>query len=93
MWIGTVFLTTFLTTFVPGSAVDLWGYLGGFVAGACVTGFFYYEIVKFQSMDVGKFVFPAIYVILAFIAGVCIILMNTKKCYDNLCHEGLDWKK
>ena len=93
LWVGTIFGTAFFGTFVPGAVTELSGHIGGFLAGVCITGFFYYEIIKYRQMDLAKFAFPAIYVILAFIAIVTIIMRNTRRCWDNICDEGLDWVK
>lgn len=92
LFLGTIVATTLLSAFVPGNLVDEFGQLGGFIAGLCVTCFFYFEVIKYRAMDLGKFAFPAIYVILAFIALITLALRNTKRCYDNLCDESLDWK-
>lgn len=91
LWVGTILGTTVLALFVPGAVNEFSGHLGAFLAGICITGFFYYEIIKYRQMDLGKFAFPAIYAIFAFIAIVSIILKNTKMCYDNICQEALDW--
>ena len=93
LWVGTVFGTAFFGIFVPGAVTELSGHIGGFLAGLCITGFFYYEIIKYRQMDLGKYAFPVVYVILAFIAIVTLIMRNTRRCYDNLCSEALDWRK
>jgi hypothetical protein len=37
LYFGTIFLTTVMGTFVAGFIPELWGHLGGFIAGICVT--------------------------------------------------------
>lgn len=92
LFLGTIIGTTVFSAFVPGNLVDEFGQIGGLIAGICITCFFYFEVIKYRIMDLGKFAFPTIYGVLVFITLITIALRNTKKCYDNVCHEGLDWQ-
>ena len=90
LWFGTIIGTTILGAFVHGSIVDFWGHIGGFLAGVCVTGFFYHQLAKYSFMEFGKFVFPIVYGVLAFIAIINIMTRNTQKCYSSICQELFD---
>ena len=91
LYFGTIFATTVMGTWVAGNLVDFWGHLGGFIAGICVTCFFYREVVNNDLMDKGKFAFIAIYVICFIIAIIAIFSRNTHMCFANICNMRLDY--
>jgi len=83
LYFGTIFATTLMGTWVAGNIVEFWGHLGGFIAGLCITCFFYKEILKFTIMDKAKFACIAVVVICFLIGIIAVFRRNCQLCPAN----------
>lgn len=83
--ISAFFFTTIFSSFTGGYQMNLWGVIGGGLAGFCITWLLYREVTKFSFMNMGKFAFACVYGFLAFICIITIMTRNTDKCFANLC--------
>jgi membrane associated rhomboid family serine protease len=90
VYFSTILATTVLGTFCAGNIMEFWGHFGGFVAGICVTWFFFTEVLKYDIMDKGRFAFVIILAVLFASSVITIFFRDTRKVYDSPCDRTLD---